>query len=303
VPLEVTVRPAPGSEPAPGADRLCAAVAAAAPPFACGGTGAPIRVAVELSLGPPRYSRMVTERAFQRRAGTRQVPNPEWAAEDERVRDADDRVRRAEGEQRRLGERCEQTRQEAIGSRYARPHAVEWDCDRAEAASRERMRLESDAADARRRRDGVPPTLDEDVYETVPYREKLHRWTATFAARASGPDGAAVEVTPPDGVLVHEDLERPEIPDAGVPGDPYEDLPPGRFAELAVNALRGPLASLAREALLARARAREAACAGEGPAWSDAWLACRAEAAFWQGRPIEAELLRGPGATAPIGCR
>lgn len=298
IPLSLAVRAA--GRRAPAAERLCEDVRGTIPVVSCGGgEGTPLEVDVWVDLGKARYAVEETEHVARRLVEVREVPNPAYGAVAERLRHLDNRVDSAAREAKRLRERCEADR-----LRNLERHD-EWDhsCRRALEAEDKLREREREADRVRDELAGIPPTLPEEIWVTVPYRERLHRWTAPLAARIEGPEGRPVAATPPGGVLVHEDLERPAIPDVGVAGDPFEELPPGHFEELAARALGGPLATWVGEALAARAADRAAGCDGEGPAWSPAWLACRAEAAEWRGRPVREELLTAPGALAPLPCK
>jgi hypothetical protein len=269
------------------ADELGARVACRA--AAQGGLG----LGISASVSPTEHRVSEASRVHRFQSGVRRVANPAFQALSDRVRESERAVRDADNQLRPIAARCEAARealrraQECVAC--AERTAAETACAEAKSGEDLRARRQDELRAQQRDLASTPPTLEDPEFTEIVYVVRTHEWTVAWAAELALAGGAGVRAS---GSFVTRDEEHGA--QRGLEADPLAAPGSTWFHDALAAALAKKAAEVVAAALGERATARRAACVGDTPVWTPAWLGCFAEATLWSGsEPRGLDLLVG----------
>ncbi|QRK04989.1 hypothetical protein JQX13_32905 [Archangium violaceum] len=217
-------------------------------------------------------------------SGTRWVSNPDYAAAEKRLAQAEREYRRAEKHRDDMDDECanETDTHEASCVGCPEPSSKKTACDEAKALHAAYDSASRELSAARSSLSNTPQSVKEDVYDTFTYSVWTHRWSSDFRFTLQANTPGSTAPVHHQGVLRFEDDEHVGFSPAGLRANALE-VPSARdysnafFEQLAPHML----AAVHRDAQ-ARGAQRRAWCNELPTDWSTPWVQCWAESTLWE---------------------
>jgi hypothetical protein len=242
-------------------------------------------------------------------SGTRYVPNPEYAAALESLRQAESSMLAAGTRKKDTAEECEEARRTHSASCAGCEPDKKSPCDEAKEAAEELEARAREYKKARRYLNVTPETLPEDVYDTFEYPVMTHRWAMPYRFTVQSGSPGSIPSPQQAGELRFEDQEHVGFGPGGLNPDPLEVPSARAYANAFIQQAAPHVFAAVQQASIARGAARRAQCSALPEDWDISWVQCWAEASLWEsGRePQAAEFLAilaaSAGASSQPVCR
>jgi hypothetical protein len=227
-------------------------------------------------------------------AGTRYVPNPEYAVALERFRHAEGSLQSAESMRKDKDEACEQSKRTHSASCVGCEPDKKSPCDEAKEAAEAIKTLTRKRKEARRDLESTPETLAENVYDTFVYPVVTHQWSSAYRFTVQSSSQGSAPSPQQAGTLRFEDREHVGFGPGGLSPDPLVVPSAKTYADAFIQQVAPHVFAQVQQGSIARGAARRAQCSALPENWGIPWVQCWAEASLWEsGRePQAAEFLR-----------